>query len=720
MPCLWQAGIRIIGIRIIRRGAVVAAWVEQETSGRGYPDWEAANEGATAAARLVPVFVELAPGGDVTAALAAIARVGGVLPPDEQDRLALDRATGQPDAPLRLVAHVPRRSVAGLEAMPGLDIRHVGPLVAGPLVARSVVARSVVAGPLVAGSGAHPANPPSAQGTDLRPPPDATVLAPIAAVVDDGIPFLAARFRRGLDATRFLSVWLQADERQVAGAGIVGAGVAGGLVLTGTEINRMLAVGEEQDHYRRVNRQLLPLTERASSNHRISHGAHVMEIAAGADPADSRDPMRDVALLAVQLPPAAVADTSGRRNEGRIVQAVRWIMLEALRANRAGGRCPLVITLSLGSLAGPGDDSQFLANWLAWEAAAWQRLTGCPMTLVCAYGNAHRQRLVARAGVSRKAPMELSWRVLPDDHSPSFLELRCPKARAGKVWLTLHPPGSGLPPVRVGFDTATAQVIAAAGGPIAAVYPMAEQHHAALLIALAPTARLDGGTVAPAGGWAVTVRAKGGKDQVVTAKVQRDDTPAGYRRLGRQSWLDHPLAWDWDDQTRDWIRPWPGSSGPVPQPPAPVSRQGTAAAHAGASDPALLFAGSVKPRIGYPDDRVSSLYSAEGVSGFSDAACQPGTAPHQTGESRGPTGVALADDGSNLYGRLASGVLTGSTARISGTSVAAPAVARARVLALLSGGPDPVPTGAVRDPLQGFGVLPGQQPYQWGSHLAQG
>ncbi len=694
---------RVHQIGFIRLGAIVAAWVEQATTGRGYPDWEGANDGAAAAARLVPVFVELAPGCDVTAVLAAIAGAGGGVSPDEQDRLALDRATGQADAPLRLVAYVPRQSIAGLEAVPGIAIRHVGP---------------VVVGPVVAGSGAHPANPPSAQGTDLRPPADSPVLAPIAAVVDDGIPFLAARFRRGLDATRFLSVWLQTDERQVAGAG-----VAGGLVLTAAEINRMLAVGEEQDQYRRINRRLLPVTERSSSNHRISHGAHVLEIAAGADPADSRDPMRGVALLAVQLPPAAVADTSGRRNEGRIVQAVRWIMLEALRANRGHGRSPLVITLSLGSLAGPGGDSQFLANWLAWEAAAWQRLTGCKMTLVCAYGNAHRQRLVARACVGRKAPMELTWRVLPDDHSPSFLELRCPKARAGKVWLTLHPPGNRVPPVTVGFDTATARVISSAGGPVAAVYPMAEQHHAALLIALAPTARLDGGAVAPAGAWQVTLTTSGGKDLVVTAKVQRDDTPAGYRRLGRQSWLDHPLAWDWDDQTRDWIKPWPGSIGPQPQPPAPVSRQGTAAAHAGASDPSLLFVGSVKPRIGYPDDRVSSLYSAEGVSGSATETCQPGAAPHQTGESRGPTGVALADDGSNLYGRLASGVLTGSTARISGTSVAAPAVARATVLALLTGGADPlpfgaVPTGLLRDPLQGFGVLAGQQPYHRGSELA--
>ena len=670
----------------------MADWVEQATTGWGYPDWEALNEGASAAGRLVPVFVELSGSGDPAPALQAIARLGGWISQGELDRLSVDRLAGLAEA-ARLVAYVPRPALQDLTLVPGLDMLHVGPSVPGAPPPAT--------------------NPAAAQVSDLYPPPSAPQTAPVVAVVDDGIPFLGARFCKGLGTTRFLAVWLQTDERLGTGAGVLD-----GVVLTATDINRLLAQGDEQDQYRRINRSLLPITDRSSTNHRISHGAHVMEVAAGADPVEGIDPMRDLAVLAVQLPPAAIADTSGRRNEGRIVQAVRWCVMQVLQAHHGTARSPLVITLSLGSLAGPGDDSQFLADWLAWEARTYQRLTGCELKLVCAYGNAHRQRLVARACVSRNTPMALDWRVLPDDHSPSFLELRCPRARAGKVWLTLQPPDAGITALTIGFDAGIAQVMAKAGGPVVAVYPLVERHHAALLVALAPTARLDGGAVAPAGAWRVSINAKGGKDVVVTAKVQRDDTPAGYRRLGRQSWLDHPLAWDWDEQTRDWIKPWPGHAGPAPHAPAPVSRQGTAAAHAGATSPALLFVGSVKPRIGYPDDRVSSLYSAEGVSGGADETCSVGQVPSQTGESRGPTLVALADDGSNLYGRLAGGVLSGSTARISGTSVAAPAVARAMALALLSGGAEPVQSGPVRDPLQGFGVLPGQKPYQWGSRLA--
>lgn len=684
----------------------MANWAEATLTGRGYPDWEAANDGAGAGDRIVPVFVELAAGLDPAPLLAAVDAAGGTVSGDELDRLATERAAVAVagGGTLRLVVHLPRRALAVAGGSNGARIRHVGPALA------KVLHASAVPQPTSAGD-----NPGIFGGLPL--------LAPLAAVIDDGIPFLGARFRRSAGATRFHAVWLQADER-VGSAALPGAmagpgpgltaGPDGGVILTRQAIDAMLTGGSEADHYRRLNRALLPVTERASTNHRTSHGAHVIDIAAGADPGNATDPMQAVDLLAVQLPPAAIADTSGRRNEGRIIQGLRWCVLEALRRNRNTGRSPLIVTLSLGSLAGAGDDSGFLANWLGWEARRYHALTGCEMRIVCAYGNDHRHRLVARGSVGPDTPMALDWRVEPDDHSSSFLELRCPRGAAAALSVTLVPPGKVVPPLTLSLGSDKARIVTLPGGPVAACYPMAEPGPAALLFAIAPTARLDGGAVAPAGAWKVLVRSGAGPAVVVTAKVQRDDTPAGYRRLGRQSWLDHPLAWDWDEQTRDWTRPYGGTQVSPPQPPCPVSRQGTAAAHAGATDPAILFAGSVKPRIGYPDDRVSSLYSAEGVGTGRAESCQPGLVPHQSGESAGPTLAALADDGSNLYGRRAGGVLSGSTARQSGTSVAAPGVARALVLALLAGAPDPLPVAAEKHPLTGYGILPGQRPYERG------
>ena len=148
----------------------------------------------------------------------------------------------------------------------------------------------------------------------------------------------------------------------------------------------------------------------------------------------------------------------------------------------------------------------------------------------------------------------------------------------------------------------------------------------------------------------------------VTARVQRDDTPAGYRTLGRQSWLDHPLGWDWDAEARGYLAP----RGATDAPGCPVTREGTGVAYAGTDDPAILFVGAARPVIGQPGAARPAAYSSEGVGHLA-----------RPGESLGPTLVALGDDGAALPGRRAAGVVSGSVTRMSGTSMAAPQVARA-------------------------------------------
>jgi hypothetical protein len=159
----------------------------------------------------------------------------------------------------------------------------------------------------------------------------------------------------------------------------------------------------------------------------------------------------------------------------------------------------------------------------------------------------------------------------------------------------------------------------------------------------------------------------------VTARVQRDDTPPGYRTLGRQSWLDHPLGWDWDEEARGYLAPRPARDAPG----CPVTREGTSVAYAGAENPAILFVGAVRPVIGDPDAVRAAGYSSEGVGHLA-----------RPGESPGPTLVALGDDGVTLPGRRAAGVVSGSVARMSGTSMAAPQVARALLGYFLTVPPD--------------------------------
>jgi hypothetical protein len=271
----------------------------------------------------------------------------------------------------------------------------------------------------------------------------------------------------------------------------------------------------------------------------------------------------------------------------------------------------------------------------------------------------------------------VDWCLQPDDHSPSFLEVRVPKAMSAGLTLTLVPPAGGCPALSVGWPEAgSSQVLEGPSGAVAAVYGLPEVNFDALLIALAPSERLDGGAVAPSGRWRVTVGGGAGRTVPVSLRVQRDDTPGGYRLMGRQSWLDEPQAQEWDVQTRDWIKPWKRGAGA----PAPglVSREGSAVAYAGAGDARIFFVGAIKPKVGkYPRELIASVYSASGAdASFGNAGKL----------SKGPTLAAMADDGAHLKGRLAAGVLSGATARLRGTSVAAPAAARLLLLHFLGAG----------------------------------
>jgi hypothetical protein len=627
----------------------MAAW-ERVSAGLdhgGYVAWEAAVADAqgTSGRDHLPVFLALTPPPDRAMTLAQAIDATLALPglrfsPHERDLLATERAlagTGWPHE-VRVVAFCPRAMLGTFPAF--WRVLQVGPGVAMPQV-----------------EGDAPGENLCRLRGDLDP------AVPVAAVIDDGIGFLNARFRRGRGESRIKAVWLQASERVTEAAP---GDVICGRVLTEAQINAHLAAGgEEAEIYRRVNRALLPVTAGALTDRRAAHGTHVLDLAAGTAPWES-DPFAAVPILAVQLPPASVRETAGRRMEAHLVQGLRWILATALRLANGTDVPPVVVNISLGSLAGPGDRHAFLADWFAHEVERHARLTGGgKLRLVIAYGNARLARLVARDEMRRSHPLNLIWRVLPDDHTSSHLEIRVDTTVVAGLKLELQPPsGSDCPALEVDWPEAgTGWRLA---GPVAAVAAGVEAGGQSLLhLTLGPTA--GSGAVAPAGAWRVVLRTTLAEPVRVTARVQRDDTPPGYRTLGRQSWLDHPLGWDWDDEARGYIAPRPAADAPG----CPVTREGTCVAYAGAEDAAILFVGAVRPvtrnpETGRPETVRPMGYASEGVEHLA-----------RPGESRGPTLVALGDDGTALPGLRAAGVVSGSVARMSGTSMAAPQVTRA-------------------------------------------
>lgn len=500
--------------------------------------------------------------------------------------------------------------------------------------------------------------------------------APIVAVIDDAIGYLNARFTTddgGTLKTRLGRIWLQAeDELDDAGAALM---MRCGTELGPAEIDPLLAQGaalDEAAEYSAMNEALYGrrespvwhgITDGAGSDRAVTHGTHVFDIAGGSDPL-APGAIADCPLLAVQLPPQAVEDTSGTKLVPYVLRALRWIIDQAAGMTDAGVPRPLIVNLSIGVLAGPKDGTSLLERQIAAEVLRREAATGAPTRVVLAFGNDNLTRQIGHLELGTEAA-EMTLRVQSEDYTPSFVELRPERPAdlrlsvAGLLSDTL-PLGALAPGQMVSLDSAegaVARVYAVpsrgleGGGDTAAWY----------LLALAPTTSLDvTKPLAPSGYWTIGL-ASVGAAQDCRVSVQRDNRPQGFGPLARQSYLDDPGLWVWRAQKKTPYAP-----------PAigPVTRLGTHTAYASAQLPAQVWT-------------VGAALSDSGFAAPYTATGAPWVAPQ-------PDGSAIGDSSWTLRGVMASGTLSGTTAVGSGTSVAAPQITRELAL-FYAGGPDAGP-----------------------------
>lgn len=308
--------------------------------------------------------------------------------------------------------------------------------------------------------------------------------------------------------------------------------------------------------------------------------------------------------------------------------------MEELRARHGNGNLgKLYVNLSLGSQGGP-DGPDLLADWLDYLVALYAGMYGDQLVVVCAYGNSFRSRMVARGS----GPTELGWCILPDDRTVSVCIIR---GVSDASTVTVAPPGSQ------DFGSVDQVLKTPNGDSVTAILPFQNAFDQGVAIYVDGTA--NGFGSAPAGAW--TIRA-GAIGDHISMKILRDDTPAGYVIAGRQSYFEHPDAYAWNSELRDFTDPAD----------SPITRKGSATSHAGASA-AIHFAGALVGD-GQGADARASRYSSSGDSTIAIGALD------------GPSHAARADERANLPGVSASGILTGSRMRLSGTSAAAPLVLR--------------------------------------------
>jgi hypothetical protein len=487
--------------------------------------------------------------------------------------------------------------------------------------------------------------------------PHALIAAQAVAIgiIDDGIAFAHERFRSFDMNSRVGAIWLQATEKRDS----ADDSVVFGRLLTKSAIDGDLGSCKNEDQiYRKVGATNFGNEDKYAYNplsERGTHGTHLLDLAAGGEGVVNRP------ILAVQLPPVATIDTSGLTMGSYVLQAVRMIITWADSLRRyPEAPIPLVINFSYGLLAGPKDGSQYLEKALADLIHHRNKRHQNPnlTRLVMPAGNSYRTRAAAILELGENEE-HLDWVIHPDDGATNYVE----------IWLDSGAESKRRQaPVEIRLtaqDEKTSRAIrpseghlhqgSISGGPIVGIYFQRVKHgytaRERILLAVNPTVRNDDCRErAPSGRWKLSIR--NFTKKVITAHVyvQRDDTPFGYPRRGRQSYLDHVGAHERDPQTGDYRLQRDGCH---------IIYADTLSSIATCSmdeSDHVIVVGAAEASENYPP----SDYTSSGPS-----MVRPG-----------PDCSAFADEGDALWGVLAAGTFSGSVVKLSGTSVAAPQIVR--------------------------------------------
>nr|WP_319385726.1 S8 family serine peptidase [uncultured Roseibium sp.] len=508
------------------------------------------------------------------------------------------------------------------------------------------------------------AGPPIANfNRDVKPERRDTIVAMAAnpvvvGIIDDGIAFAHDRFQG-----RVNRVWLQ-DVERVDGS----AQVEFGRILHEEDIDRIRKQvasnlgpeADETDFYRHPDVAQIDFGQERhpSIAFRIAHGTHVMDLAAGCDPEDAVGAPQ---IMAVQLPPAVTEDTSGTKLASYVLNGINAIIGWA---DELGEEIPLVINFSYGFTAGPKDGSQNLEAAID-RIVRERQSRGAPTAVVLPAGNSFEKRTVAQVTLGTGDVEELDWVLSPDDETENYLEIWVDQEVPGSNSMESSPPldVTLIPPSESDADPPThaydkLSFLSREGRRIAGIYcdkvesgSDAQKIRCRYMLAINRTKDSSGHVqAAPSGPWKVRLAAAAGTTgrYLVKLYIQRDDTPTGYVRRGRQSVFDHPHAHERDEKTGDY-----DSLGSAALP-CPITGQETLTAIGTGSE--VVVVGGIKDE----DLCLPAEYTA---SGPARSKC-------------GPDLCALSDEGDVFKGVFAAGTRSGSRVAMRGTSVAAPQVTR--------------------------------------------
>ncbi|CAE6747972.1 S8 family serine peptidase [Paraburkholderia nemoris] len=489
---------------------------------------------------------------------------------------------------------------------------------------------------------------PGAASTDAADQPHAVFMG----VMDDGLAFAHERFRSVADIplTRIEYFWNQDD------AAAPPLGVHYGRELAGADINGLLkqcvtkGLVDEDAVYR--------LNGYVGARKRWAHGTEVMDLACGVRhnrieaaaltlEGERTGTVQPPRILCVQFKTAGrtIRDTSGLWFAVHALDAIRYLLRRADDL-ADGAEYSVVLNLSYGYMAGPHDGSSIIES-------AMDELIGLhrDLSIVVPAGNSNMLRCHAELEVEKGTSSPITWRVLPDCATPGFLEIWLPKhVDASSLTVQITPPGGDKSPAFPVENLYTWQPGRNVLCTVVYLDCVATGDCKMILIALAPTTMNQSQRdPAPAGNWTVTLTNGSSDDLEIHAWVQRNETAYGYPLRGRQSRFEDPAykRFVFGAHVRDFDagNPWTW-----------IKRGGTLSSIATGEHTVVVGA------YRRTDGRAAT-YSSTGPSLLAT-------------QRLGPDAAAVSEDSVACAGVLAASTRSGCLVALSGTSAAAPQVAR--------------------------------------------
>lgn len=390
--------------------------------------------------------------------------------------------------------------------------------------------------------------------------------------------------------------------------------------------------------------------------HRRSHGTHSLSLAGGYLP-DPDHPVTNRPIICSALPKRLIGDTTGLDLLPNFYLAFH-ILVKVARCmiTRNGEMAPVVFNLSYGNNGGPHDGTGVFASLFEYyfEAPAEQSETKAWLTLPA--GNSNLGQLHAKAKTGPKSkPTDVCLRISPDDFTSTQVQFWMPKGKSGTAKVRVKLPAHGgtleittSKPRHASLEDENGNEIAR----LAYEYFHGDIDRGMVTLLTNPTASLDAtAALAPFGDWLVHIDGrKLSTSEPIELWVRRDEAIPGTRTGARQA------RFVGDDYQRFGRFHQPLATDPSDEHSA-IRRAGTISGFACGASPIVVAAFTES------NSEISDYSAAGPLNGY-------------VSNRKGPDLAAKGDDSLLMRGVLSAGSRSGSWTRLSGTSVAAPRVAR--------------------------------------------